>query len=67
MVVTDWKPAEERAYRAKERMKYNIILQDKVAGFVDPQFWGDYNVIEPEVSIESVIKKIKRRLEKRGE
>ena len=67
MAVTDWEKAKERPFRANEKMKQNIILQDKVDGFVDPQFWGDYNVIEPEASIESVIKKIQKRLKKRGE
>ncbi|TLX73300.1 carboxypeptidase-like regulatory domain-containing protein [Labilibacter sediminis] len=67
MAVTDWKTSKERPFRANEKMKQNIILQDQVEGFVDPQFWGDYNVIEPEASIESVIKKIQKRLKKRGE
>ncbi len=65
MAVTDWRKATERAFRVSEKIKTNLILQDEVEGFVDEQFWGDYNVIEPEASIESVIKKIKRRLEKR--
>ncbi len=64
MAVTDWRKATEKPFRASERMKSNIVLQDKIAGFSDPQFWGDYNVIEPESSIESVIKKIKKRIEK---
>ncbi|WP_075590635.1 DUF5686 and carboxypeptidase-like regulatory domain-containing protein [Labilibacter marinus] len=65
MVSTDWKKAEEKQFRVKDRIKHNIILQDQQEGFNDPQFWGDYNVIEPEASIESVVKKIKKRLEKR--
>ncbi len=67
MAVTDWKKSTEKTFKGKERIKHNIILQDKVEGFVDPQFWGDYNVIEPEASIDSVIKKIRKRLRKRGE
>jgi len=67
MAVTDWKPASGKVFKAGERLKHNIVLQDAVDGFVDPLFWGDYNVIEPESSIESVIKKIKKRLEKREE
>lgn len=65
MAVTDWRKATERPFRVSEKIKTNLILQDEVEGFVDEQFWGDYNVIEPEASIESVIKKIKRRLERR--
>ncbi|MCW3807456.1 carboxypeptidase-like regulatory domain-containing protein [Plebeiibacterium marinum] len=67
MAVTDWRKATERPFKVSERLNQNIILQDKVAGFSDPQFWGDYNVIEPEASIESVIKKIKKRLDKVAE
>jgi len=67
MAVTDWQKSKEKPFRVNERIKHNIILQDKVEGFVDPKFWGDYNVIEPEASIESVIKKIRKRLQKRGE
>ena len=65
MAVTDWERVLGKPFKVNERIKHNIILQDQVEGFVDPQFWGDYNVIEPEASIESVIKKIKKRLEKR--
>ncbi len=65
MAMTDWKRSLDRPYKVNERIKHNIILHDHVEGFSDPQFWGDYNVIEPEASIESVIKKIKKRLEKR--
>ncbi len=64
MAVTDWRKASEKPFKVSERMKNNIVLQDQVSGFSDPQFWGDYNVIEPEASIESVIKKIKKRIEK---
>ncbi len=65
MAVTNWEDAKTKAYKASERLKPNIILQDQVEGFNDPEFWGSYNVIEPEASIESVIKKIKRRLDKK--
>lgn len=64
MAVTDWQLASERPFKPNERIKPNMVLQDNVEGFEDPQFWGDYNVIEPESSIESVIKKIQKRLDK---
>ncbi len=67
MAVTDWEMASERQFKVNERIKPNMVLQDNVAGFEDPQFWGDYNVIEPEASIESVIKKIQKRLDKEQE
>jgi len=37
-------------------------MRDESSGFKDADFWGAYNVIEPEKSIESAIKKIKRKL-----
>jgi len=45
-------------------MKSTIILNDEALGFADPDFWGEYNIIEPEKSIESAIKKIQRQLRK---
>jgi hypothetical protein len=39
-------------------------MMDKASGFSDPDFWGAYNVIEPEKSIEFAIKKIKKQLKK---
>ncbi len=65
MAITNWEEAKTKAYKAGERLKTNVILQDQAEGFSDPEFWGAYNVIEPEASIESVIKKIKRRLDKK--
>ncbi|WP_282037769.1 carboxypeptidase-like regulatory domain-containing protein [Saccharicrinis aurantiacus] len=65
MAVTDWKIAEVKPFKANEKIKRNVILHDQVEGFRDDTFWGQYNVIEPEASIESVIKKIKKRLDKR--
>lgn len=67
MAMTDWEKSAERPFKVNERIKHNIVLQDHVDGFSDPLFWGDYNVIEPEASIESVIKKIQKRLNKRKE
>ncbi len=63
MAVTDWeKNIESQVPKFKDRMKYSIILNDEALGFADPDFWGEYNIIEPEKSIESAIKKIQRQL-----
>jgi hypothetical protein len=64
IAVTDWEPTEEKKYRAADRLKMNVIMEEAVEGFANDDFWGDYNVIEPEQSIESAIKRIQRRLEK---
>lgn len=64
MAVTDWEVTDEKPFRGSDRLKINAIMEDEVSGFSDPDFWGDYNVIEPEQPIESVIKKINRKLSK---
>lgn len=65
MAVTDWKKNMAADYpKSKERIKSSIILSDEAIGFSDPDFWGEYNIIEPEKSIESAIRKIKRQLKR---
>ena len=66
MAVTDWKLNLVDGLKNKERLKPSIIIADEASGFSDPEFWGAYNVIEPEKSIESAIKKIQRQLKKIG-
>ena len=63
MAVTDWENnITEEFPKNRDRIKTNIILVDEASGFSDPDFWGEYNIIEPEKSIESAIKKIQRQL-----
>ncbi len=63
MAVTDWeKNMTSQLPKVRDRMKSSIILNDEALGFADPDFWGEYNIIEPEKSIESAIKKIQRQL-----
>lgn len=47
-----------------QRIKPREIFSDKVSAFEDPTFWGSSNIIEPESSIQSAIKKIRRKLER---
>ncbi|QCX00711.1 carboxypeptidase-like regulatory domain-containing protein [Aggregatimonas sangjinii] len=68
MAVTDWeKNLSGKLPKSKERMKSSIILSDEAVGFADPNFWGEYNIIEPEKSIESAIRKIQRQLRRARE
>ena len=63
MAITDWEKNTSGDFpKNKERIKSNIIMSDEAIGFSDPDFWGEYNIIEPEKSIESAIKKIQRQL-----
>ncbi|WP_378176356.1 carboxypeptidase-like regulatory domain-containing protein [Aquimarina sp. SS2-1] len=65
MAVTDWKKNPDNDnIKPKDRLKSTVVISDEASGFSDPEFWGEYNVIEPEKSIESAIKKIKKQLQK---
>lgn len=64
MAITDWEttnPSENREL-LKDRLRPSMIIADEVSGFSDPDFWGAYNLIEPDKSIESAIDKIKKNL-----
>ncbi|NNJ89888.1 MAG: carboxypeptidase-like regulatory domain-containing protein [Eudoraea sp.] len=65
MAVTDWEKNQELSTpRYRDRLKSTMILSDEAVGFSDPDFWGEYNIIEPEKSIESAIRKIQRQLKR---
>ncbi|MFY9115803.1 MAG: carboxypeptidase-like regulatory domain-containing protein [Bacteroidales bacterium] len=49
----------------QSRVKTTDITLYRVADFEDPGFWEDYNIIEPESSIETVISRIIRQLRRR--
>lgn len=65
MAVTDWDKADDGKPRGKERLRPTVVVSDAAAGFTDPDFWGELNVIEPEKSIETAIKKIQKQLIKK--
>ncbi|MCK7532195.1 MAG: hypothetical protein MZV63_14795 [Marinilabiliales bacterium] len=46
----------------RRRLRYSDVFSEKVNAFADPEFWGEYNVIEPDQSIESAIRKLSRKL-----
>jgi hypothetical protein len=62
IAVTDRTDQEVIKFTGKEKIKYTDVFSEKVSSFTDPAFWGDYNVIEPDQSIESAIRKLSRKL-----
>ncbi len=65
MAITDWEiDTLNEKVKHKDRLRPSIIISDEASGFSDPEFWGAYNVIEPEKSIESAIDKIRKKLDK---
>ena len=63
MAVTDWKNnIKDTKPLHRNRIKESIVMADYSIGFADPNFWGAYNIIEPDKSIERAINKIKRKI-----
>lgn len=65
MAITDWEIQDQKLAKIRTHLiKPSTILSEKASGFSDPRFWGAYNIIEPEKSIESAIKKIQKQLKR---
>ena len=65
MAITDWTLNTSKVAKIKGNMiRPSTVLIDETSGFSDPKFWGEYNIIEPEKSIESAIKKIQKQLKR---
>ncbi|MBK7131286.1 MAG: hypothetical protein IPH69_00235 [Bacteroidales bacterium] len=62
IAVTDRTTEEVIKFANKEKIRYTDVFSEKVTAFTDPEFWGEYNVIEPDQSIESAIRKLSRKL-----
>ena len=45
-----------------QRFRPGDILNDKAAEFLDPDFWLDYNIIEPTESLENAIGRLKKQI-----
>jgi hypothetical protein len=64
MAVTDIDETNVEKIKAAESFKQSDIFSDKAEAFKDDNFWGDYNIILPDESIQSAIKKLNKKLSK---
>lgn len=65
MAITDWEKSDaSQLPKPKDRLRPSVIMSDNTSGFKDPEFWGAYNVIEPDKPIESAIEKIQKQLKR---
>lgn len=62
LAVTDRTEEDVIKFASKERIKPTDFFTEEVAAFADPEFWGDYNVIEPDQSIEAAIRRLARKV-----
>jgi len=64
MAITDRSRENIIKFKPSERFKSNQIFTETLAAFSNKNYWGKYNYIEPDQSIEMAIKKFKRLLGK---
>ena len=60
LVITDLYPQAEQITR-QEAFRTTESLSDMTDLFTDPEFWKDYNIIEPSTSLEHAVDKLKRQ------
>ncbi|MCC8095626.1 MAG: carboxypeptidase-like regulatory domain-containing protein [Tannerellaceae bacterium] len=61
MVVTDREMENVNAIPHKQAFKPTQSLSDKVSDFMDEDFWGSYNIIEPTESLESAVNRLRKQ------
>lgn len=66
LAVTDRTYEGIEKFAGKERFRSNDVMNEKVYIFFDQGFWEGYNVIEPDQSIESAIRRLNRKYLKRS-
>ncbi len=64
VAITDRHEDNIVKFANQETFKANMVFADKVQNFSDPNFWGEYNIIQPEESIEMAIKKLAKSMKK---
>ncbi len=64
LAITDRREDNIVKFTNQELFKLNMVFTEKVQDFTDAGFWGEYNIIEPESSIENAIKKLSKGVKK---
>lgn len=67
IAVTDRYNDNVVKFPRKERIRSTDVIAERVAHFQDPDFWGAYNVIEPDQQITDAIKRLSGKLQRREE
>lgn len=62
MAIMDRTNEELRSFSRKETFRNKSILADLVSVYFTDDFWGGYNIIEPEIDIEEAVKKLNQKL-----
>lgn len=59
MLITNHHPESQRPKRRDSFHRYDV-LNKTVANFDDPDFWRDYNILQPSESLENAVTKLKK-------
>jgi len=62
MAITDIDTDNIVKYKIKDTARATDVFSEQVKDFEDPEFWGEYNIIRPEESIEDATHKLTRKL-----
>lgn len=65
IAITDRYENNVVKFPRNERIRSTDVIAEKVENFLDPGFWGDYNVIEPNQEISDAIKRLSGKLTRR--
>ncbi|MFC2138559.1 carboxypeptidase-like regulatory domain-containing protein [Bacteroidota bacterium] len=65
MAVTDMDTENVEKIKFSESAKFSDVFIDHVQYYEDEDFWGDYNYIKPDESIESAIYKLNKKIAKK--
>ena len=64
MAITERQSENVVRIPPRETFRSHNILADMVPVYFDKDFWGDYNIIVPDESIESAIERLNRRIKR---
>ena len=67
IAITDRYENGVNKFPRKDRIRSSDVIAEKVEYFRDPDFWGEYNVIEPDLEIAKAIKRLSGKLQRRAE
>src|SRR5690554_2931177 len=66
IAVTDRYTDNVIKFPREVRIRSTDVIAERVEYFLDPDFWGDYNVIEPDQEINDAIKRLSDKLRRRN-
>lgn len=64
LAITDRHEDNIVKFTNQEQFKSTMVLSEKIGDFEDHDFWGEYNIIEPELSIQNAILKLSKSMKK---